>query len=130
MPLVALRLLLCHWGQETMTVERVWAAVLGMTMLFAVSTVWTKPSAMPTVPTLGVPAAHTTAVTDSAPRALPTREDDALPTPDEDWAEPHVDLNGNEIDDAVSDYRVDQRGEMYERHAPDTALLHLSAPKL
>jgi hypothetical protein len=25
---------------------------------------------------------------------------------------------------------VDGRGEMYERHAPDTALLRLSAPRL
>ena len=49
---------------------------------------------------------------------------------DDDWAEPHLDLNGNEIDDAVGDYRVDQRGELYERHAPDTALLHLGAPLL
>ena len=49
---------------------------------------------------------------------------------DDDWAEPHLDLNGNEIDDAVGDYRVDQRGELYERHAPDTALLHLGPPRL
>ena len=40
-----------------------------------------------------------------------------------------VDLNGNEIDDAVGDYRVDLRGEMYERHAPDTALPHLGSPR-
>jgi len=46
------------------------------------------------------------------------------------WAEPRVDLNGNEVDAAVGDYRVDKRGEMYERHAPDTALLHLGAPTL
>jgi hypothetical protein len=39
-------------------------------------------------------------------------------------------LKGNEVDDAVGDYRVDRRGEMYERHAPDTALLHLGAPTL
>jgi hypothetical protein len=50
--------------------------------------------------------------------------------PRDDWAEPRVDLNGNEIDDAVGDYRVDRRGEMYERHAPDTALSHLGAPRM
>src|SRR6185436_19420802 len=99
-----------------------WAAVLGIAMVVAVSNVWTKPSATRQMPAITVPAAHTTSVTDNAPRALPTRDDD--------WAEPHVDLNGNEIDDAVSDYRVDVRGEMYERHAPDTALLHLGAPEL
>jgi hypothetical protein len=122
MPLVALRLLLCHWGQQAMTVERVWAAVLGITVLFAGSTMWTQQAATQQVQVISVPAAHTTAVTDSAPRVLPTRDDD--------WAEPRVDLNGNEIDDAVGDYRVDRRGEMYERHAPDTALLRLTAPRL
>ena len=48
----------------------------------------------------------------------------------EDWPASRVDLNGNEIDDAVGDYRVDLRGEMYERHAPDTALPHLGEPRL
>ena len=105
-----------------MTVERIWVAVLGITMVVAVSNVWTKQSATRQLPAITIPAAHTTAVSDNGPRVLPTRDDD--------WADPRVDLNGNEIDDAVSDYRVDRRGEMYERHAPDTALLHLSAPRL
>jgi len=108
-----------------MTVERVWVAVLGMTMLLAVSAVWTKQSATGHIPAVTIPTAHTTAVTDTVPRALPTQ-----PTHEDDWADPRVDLNGNEIDDAVSDYRVDGRGELYERHAPDTALLHLGAPRL
>ena len=64
----------------------------------------------------------TTSVLDAGHPALPARVDD--------WAEPQVDLNGNEINAAVGDYRVDRGGEMYERHAPDTALLHLSAPEL
>ena len=97
-------------------------------MLFTVSTIWTQQSVTPPVAVISVPAPHTTAVTDGAPHVLPTRED--LPTRDDDWAEPRVDLNGNEIDDAVGDYRIDPRGELYERHAPDTALLHLSAPKM
>ena len=108
-----------------MTVHRVWVAALGMTVVFAVSNMWTTESATRQARTITVPQAHTTSVIDNAPRALPT-----LPTRDDDWADPRVDLNGNEIDDAVSDYRVDRRGEMYERHAPDTALLHLTAPRL
>ncbi|HEY3092802.1 MAG TPA: hypothetical protein VGJ52_06885 [Vicinamibacterales bacterium] len=104
-----------------MTVERIWVAVLGITMVVAVSNMWMKESVTRQLPAVTIPAAHTTAVSDSAPRVLPTRDDD--------WAEPRVDLNGNEIDDAVSDYRVDRRGEMYERHAPDTALLRLTAPR-
>ena len=109
-----------------MTVERVWAAVLGITVLFTGSTMWTQHSVSSQVSVISVPAPQTTAVTDSTPHVLPTRDDFA--TRDDDWAEPRVDLNGNEIDNAVGDYRIDPRGELYERHAPDTALLHLSAP--
>ena len=105
-----------------MTVERIWAAILGMAMVVSVSAMWMKESATHEPLVITIPAAHTTAVTDNGPRVLPTRDDD--------WAEPRVDLNGNEVDDAVSDYRVDRRGELYERHAPDTALLHLGAPRL
>jgi hypothetical protein len=41
---------------------------------------------------------------------------------------PRIDLYGNPIDRAVTDYRVDPRGALYERHAPDTAVLKLPAP--
>ena len=105
-----------------MTVERIWAAVLGMAMLVAVSNLWTKQTTTRQIHAIAQPAPTTTSVIDNTAREFPTR--------DTDWAEPRTDLNGNEIDDAVSDYRIDRQGEMYERHAPDTALLHLSAPKL
>ena len=39
------------------------------------------------------------------------------------------DFNGNVIAPAVADYFVDPYGEMYERHAPDTALLELGQPE-
>jgi hypothetical protein len=35
---------------------------------------------------------------------------------------PQFDLFGNEIEDAVADYRIDLRGGVYERHSPDTAV--------
>ena len=41
-----------------------------------------------------------------------------------------VDVYGNQIDDAVGDYRVDWGGDMYERHAPETAVLKLPSPTL
>jgi hypothetical protein len=108
-----------------MNVERVWAvvlAVLALAMLASVSNLWTKQSQTRQVHVIAQPAPATTSVIDrSAPK---------LPASDEEWAEPRIDLNGNEIDEAVGDYRIDRRGEMYERHAPDTALLHLSAPRL
>jgi hypothetical protein len=105
-----------------MTVERVWAITLALAAFFIISTGWMQHSAARIEPILAQPSPLTATVTDDRDQTLPTRVDD--------WSEPRVDLNGNEIDDAVSDYRVDGRGDMYERHAPDTALIHLSAPEL
>ena len=52
---------------------------------------------------------------------------------DTDWERdpspgPRLDVFGNPIDEAMGDYRIDGRGDIYERHAPDTAVLKLSAP--
>jgi len=104
-------------------VQRLWFAVtvMAMAIVFAAANIWTQQSAVRQLEAI-VPDPSTTSVIDSVTRTLPTRDDD--------WADPRIDLNGNEIDDAVSDYRVDRGGEMYERHAPDTALLRLSAPQL
>jgi hypothetical protein len=38
---------------------------------------------------------------------------------------PRFDIYGNQVDPAVGDYRVDPLGGLYERHAPDTAVLKL-----
>ena len=43
-------------------------------------------------------------------------------------AEPHVDVYGNEIEDAVSDYRIDPAGDVYERHSPETEVPRLGPP--
>ena len=42
--------------------------------------------------------------------------------------EPEVDLFGNEIEEAIADYRVDLRGTIYERHSPETAVSRLGSP--
>ena len=39
--------------------------------------------------------------------------------------QPSRDLYGNEVDDAVGEYLIDPRGDVYEQHAPDTAVLKL-----
>jgi hypothetical protein len=39
-----------------------------------------------------------------------------------------MDMYGNPIETAIGDYRIDQRGEMYERHSPDTAVPRLGVP--
>jgi hypothetical protein len=54
------------------------------------------------------------------------------PTPDiprdDDVAAPKVDVLGNEVDDAVGDYRIDVQGEVYERHSPQTEVSKLAPP--
>jgi hypothetical protein len=39
-----------------------------------------------------------------------------------------IDVFGNEVDEAVGDYRVDARGDLYERHSPDTEVPKLAPP--
>ena len=51
-------------------------------------------------------------------------------TPENGIDEPMVDVYGNEVERAVGDYRVDPHGEMYERHAPDTAVARLGPAEL
>lgn len=43
-------------------------------------------------------------------------------------ADPRWDLFGNEIEDAIADYRIDLRGSVYERHSPETAMQRLGSP--
>jgi hypothetical protein len=62
---------------------------------------------------------HTTTVPD-------TLVDDAQRN--QDIEQPEIDLFGNEVDEAVGDYRVDIRGDIYERHSPDTEVSRLSPP--
>jgi hypothetical protein len=39
-----------------------------------------------------------------------------------------IDVYGNEVERAVTDYRVDNRGDLYERHSPQTAVPRLRPP--
>jgi hypothetical protein len=61
-----------------------------------------------------------------APNTADTGLTDTVQTP----AAPHVDLYGNEIEDALGDYRIDPRGDVYESHSPDTEVTHLSPPTI
>ena len=40
-----------------------------------------------------------------------------------------VDLNGNEVKQAIARYKVDPTGALYEEHSPDTELPRLGSPK-
>jgi len=111
------------WQNAVAMLHRVWIVVIGLLIVFALCGVWIQRFTVRSQHAIAFPLSpRTTSVLDTGIAAFPQRDDD--------WAEPRVDLNGNEIDEAVGDYRVDRRGEMYERHAPDTALIHLSAPEL
>jgi hypothetical protein len=54
----------------------------------------------------------------------------ARPAPAGEASLPRVDLYGNEIDDAVGDYRIDMRGDIYENHSPGTEVTHPTAPSV
>jgi len=109
--------------KPAVTLRRVSVIVMAMSLAVALCHAWIEQSYIHAQRATVFPSSNaTTSVVDIGVPTLPARAND--------WAEPRVDLNGNEIDAAVGDYRVDRQGEMYERHAPDTALLHLSAPEL
>ena len=63
----------------------------------------------------------------SIPLVEEAAAEDAAATADP-YAKPQFDVYGNQIDEAVGDYRVDPRGDLYEQHSPDTALLKLGPP--
>ncbi len=46
----------------------------------------------------------------------------------DDSIEPQLDLLGNEVEDALADYRIDLGGGIYERHSPETAVPRLGSP--
>lgn len=52
----------------------------------------------------------------------------APPVEADDSADPRVDFLGNEIEDAIADYRIDLGGGVYERHSPETAVPKLGSP--
>lgn len=97
-----------------MITVRVWFVMIVMTTVLAGGTVWSavvRPASsfqfLTTNPTI-------------------TGLLEAIPTP----ADPRVDVYGNDIEDAIGDYRIDPGGDSYESHSPDTEVTHLSAPKI
>ena len=109
-----------------MTPVRALVAFLWFAILSTGSYMWTKHATPDPIEVVAHPGVDTTSVLDETVKS--TVKSDG--TWHDNWVAPRVDLNGNEIDDAVGDYRVDGRGELYERHAPDTALPHLGSAHL
>jgi hypothetical protein len=109
-----------------MTPLRVLVVVVWMVIVAAGSHMWTNHAINEGIAVVTHSHVDSTSVLDD----LSTGAGKVEAAGDDDWVESRVDLNGNEVDDAIGDYRVDLRGEMYESHAPDTALPHLGAPRL
>jgi hypothetical protein len=100
---------------------RVIVGLLWLTILIVFAGVWSagaRPRALGSAPTGTRTTLMPADVTDSDALAV----DAASP--------PRVDLYGNEIDNAVGEYRIDIRGDLYERHSPGTEVTRLAAPSL
>jgi len=97
-----------------MSLVRVIGIVVGLAFLIgahSVSPSAASPSFVTTIPDRRVPEPDLTGVAD--------RDTDSLSG---------IDVFGNEVDEAVGDYRVDVRGDLYERHSPDTEVPKLRPP--
>lgn len=79
---------------------------------------------------LPLPIPATSAEITAQTIAVPPAADNSLSRENDPAAEPKTDLFGNEVEDAVADYRVDPRGSIYERHSPETAVLFPKSPVL
>jgi hypothetical protein len=90
--------------------------VLVVTLAFVigahgVSPIAASPSLVTSIPDWFVPESDRTIV--------PSHDPDSLSD---------IDVFGNTVDEAVGDYRVDVRGDLYERHSPDTEVPKLRPP--
>jgi hypothetical protein len=97
-----------------MITQRVWFAVIAAAMVVAGGSGWAM-------------AAHATTV-DPAPIAAFDMFSVLQPTTDQPAIESHLDVYGNEIQDAITDYRVDTQGVIYEFHSPETEVARLGPP--
>jgi hypothetical protein len=111
------------------TTGRVVVGVLWLLLLVVMAGAWgagarSAKAAVRQAPTLTKPASVKSVQPSSSITDLTDRSEDASST------SPAVDLYGNEIERAVGDYRIDFRGDIYETHAPDTAITELGAPAM
>jgi hypothetical protein len=98
---------------------RIGVALLSLTFVAGGHGLWT---ARPSAEGHPLPTVHQEATPVAVPLALPEM------ARDNDFEPSKVDVLGNEVDDAVGDYRVDIRGDIYERHSPETEVARLKPP--
>ena len=97
-----------------MITQRVWFAAIASGMVLAGGSGWAV-------------AVHGATV-DPAPTAAFDMFSVLQPALDEPAIESHLDVYGNEVQDAITDYRVDTQGVVYENHSPETEVPHLGPP--
>ena len=110
-----------------MITQRVWFAVVATGMVLAAGSGWAsgtrnagldgQAARRPAYDSSQAP------VGEPAPRAAFDLFSALEPAP-----ESHLDVYGNEIEDAITDYRVDTQGAIYENHSPDTEVPRLGPP--
>jgi len=97
---------------------RIIAVTLSVTILFVSRAIWVESAAPAAMPHM-IYESGTTAVSE------PFGTDESFV--DYQGAR-RMDRFGNEVETAVGDYRIDPRGDVYERHSPKTALPRLASP--
>ena len=110
-----------------MTAARAMIGVIAVTSLLLGRALGAAHTGVPESP---APAAHE--LTPPSPVGLTdlfSVPDDRRQPGDDVLDAPRYDVYGNEIQEAVGDYRVDRGGGMYESHSPDTEVAHLG-PKI
>jgi hypothetical protein len=107
-----------------MLIVRVLFAVIWVVSFVAGRQVWTPPAPLEN-------AATSAEITAPAAPLAGAVAGESLVEPDDsgDAPDSRFDLFGNEVEEAVADYRIDLRGGLYERHSPDTAVPRLGSPK-
>lgn len=107
-----------------MTWIRVTVGVIWVLSFFAGRSAWSSGQASPIAATSAEITDWTIPVAGAVAGGSLVEPDDSI------GPRPRVDLFGNEIEEAVADYRIDLRGGLYERHSPDTAVQKLGSPTM
>ena len=108
---------------------RVALGIIYMALALAMRGIWAETPVQPPVH-FELPTAASPSVSEFGrlPQAVGSHidlEESSSPRPGESR---RMDRYGNPIETANGDYRIDPRGEMYERHSPDTAVTRLPVP--
>src|SRR5688572_8302869 len=103
-----------------MTSVRIIIGIIWVSILLVCHAIWTVTA---------LPSARASTARPSTTAISQPDHDHPLPRLDR-FGLPRLDRFGNEVERAVGDYRLDDRGDIYEQHAPDTAVLELAPPSL